>query len=194
MSRGYGTASAVSPAKLFHADQPEAQWRGYGGERCGHGRVAGEDEGRAGQERLDVEVGRALARAGHPTHVDARLGGGGVGCDPDQPGLSFFQGGERLPAGRRPDAPAPDPAFQRTIGMHDRPVPDARRGRRLGADDGDEGEGALAAREVPRPPQRLGAAGEEVGLPAEHQASTPFSRKAAHTLAGVIGISMWRTP
>ena len=117
------------------------------------GRVAGEDEGGAGQEGLDVEVGGALAGAGHAGHADAGLGGGGVGRDPDEPRLSFLQGGERLPAGRRPDAPAPDPALEGPVGEDDRPVPDARRGRRLGADDRDEGEGTLAARELSRPPQ-----------------------------------------
>ncbi len=90
--------------------------------------------------------------------------------------------------------PPPTQPSMRPVREDDRPVPDARRGRRLGADDRDEGEGALAARELSRPPQRLGAAGEEVGLPAEHQASTPFSRMAAQTLAGVIGMSTWRTP
>ena len=78
--------------------------------------------------------------------------------------------------------------------MHDGPVPDPRRSCGLGPDYRNQGEGALAAREVAGPPQRFGAAGEEVGLPAEHQASTPFSRIAAHTLAGVKGISRCRTP
>ena len=73
--------------------------------------------------------------------------------------------------------------------------PDARRGRGLGADDRDEGEGALAAC-ASSPARRSESARRArwLGSGVAFQASTPFSRRRLQILFGVSGMSTWRTP
>ena len=90
-----------------YGEEPEAQGRRYSGERGRERRVARGGERGARQERLDVEVRRALAGAGHAGHVDVMLGCGGVRGDPDEPGLAFLRERQPFPAGGRLYAPRP---------------------------------------------------------------------------------------
>src|SRR5215208_5385018 len=157
-----GDRLGVQLRRRIYGEEPEAQRLRYSGQRACKRRVARGGERGAGQERLDVEVRRTLAGAGHAGHPDVVLNHGGVRCDSDEPGLAILEGGEPFPAGGWLYAPAAHPSLHVPVREDDGPVARAGGGGRLGADHRDDGEGTLHLRELARPSQRLGAAGEGV--------------------------------
>jgi hypothetical protein len=137
-------------------------------QRLGDRRIAGDQQPRRRQERLDVDLECPAAVAGHDVLHHALLGRQqpGLGAQANQACLSVRQGAQPLALDRRLGAAPADPADQLAARQNDGTVAGPRRGRAAGSNDRRERDGLAAL-------AQLTEAAEHVHAP--DYWATPFS-------------------
>src|SRR5262245_39917629 len=160
------------------------------------GAMTDEQQKRPRQVRLHVDLQRSAAVAGHrilDEALDVRgattsLTSAALADQADETGLPVTEGGQRLSHHGRLGTRAADPAAHAAVLAND------------GLGTGLGGGGTLAAdddrqRKRFTPPAQLAGEIEQVfAHDSEVYSVTPLSRSTRHTFAGVIGMSMLRTP